>query len=298
MGDYGRRAFPDLCAELNVTPTELSHTLAELVSSGTVRRELHPSGQEEAYSLTDAGRQTLAEINAYAQDQVTKALAVVPPGAGANITAAFQAYAAALERSRPITPAITPSATPEPPAPPTVAIFPGYRPCVLARTLEMHLEYYHPRNGWGREFEAGLSQGLGNLLERLDKPVNQVWSAVLTTPARDARAAATERIVGVVYIDGECSGKEGVARLRAFIVDDSARGLGVGRKLLAAAMEFVRETGFRECHLTTARELTVARRMYENAGFEQAGEAWFEGFGNGFMQITYIWRRPDEPGQA
>jgi ribosomal protein S18 acetylase RimI-like enzyme/DNA-binding MarR family transcriptional regulator len=298
IGDYGRRVFPDLCAELNVTPTQLSHILAELVSRGTVKRELHPSGQAEAYSLTDAGRQTLAEINAYAQDQVTKALAVAPPGAGANITAAFQAYAAALERSRPITPAITPAATPEPQAPPAVAILPGYRPCILARTLEMHLDYYHPRNGWGREFEAALSQGLGDLLERLDKPVNQAWSAALTTPARDRHAPAAERIVGVVYVDGECSGEEGVARLRAFIVDESARGLGVGRKLLGAAMEFVKETGFRECYLTTAPELTVARRMYENAGFKQVAEDWYEGYGNGFMQITYIWRRPDEAGQA
>jgi GNAT superfamily N-acetyltransferase/DNA-binding MarR family transcriptional regulator len=298
IGDYGRRAFVDLCSELKVTPAQLSRILVELVSSGAVRRD--QGGSEELYSLTVAGARTLAEINAHAQDQVTKALAAAPPGAGASITAAFQAYAVALERSRPshqadITPDITPVATPEPPAPPAISIVAGYRPGILARTLEMHLDYYYPRNGWGREFEAALSTGLGDLLKRLDRPMNQVWSAVLTTPAQGGLGApAVERTVGVVYVDGEYSGREGVARLRAFIVDDSARGLGAGKKLFAAAMAFVRESGFRECELATQRSLTVARKLYEREGFQETSESWFEGFGKGFMEMMYVWRRDDE----
>jgi ribosomal protein S18 acetylase RimI-like enzyme/DNA-binding MarR family transcriptional regulator len=306
IGDCGRRAFPELCAALKVTPTQLSHTLSELLSSDIIRRDHHPGGQEkqigaghdEIYSLTAAGRKTLDQINAYAQAQVTSALAAVPPGAGANITAAFQAYAAALEKSRPpeaiLTPDLTPAATPALPLAPVVAIIPGYRPGVLARTLEMHLDFYYPKNGWGREFEVSLSNGLGDLLKRLDKPVNQVWSAVVSTPAQDPRVSPVERVVGVVYVDGECFGVEGVARLRAFIVDGSTRGLGVGKKLLGAAMEFVKEVGFRECHLSTLRSLTVARRLYESVGFEEAGEVWFEEFGKGVMELKYVWRRPAE----
>ncbi|KAH6845197.1 hypothetical protein B0I37DRAFT_178721 [Chaetomium sp. MPI-CAGE-AT-0009] len=304
VGDYGRRSFPDLCAELKVPPAQLSRTLTELISGGIIRRESDPTSQggrvtehEETYTLTTAGMSALAEINAYAKDEVTKALAAVPPGEGANITAAFQAYAAALERSRPsqadIAPAITPAATPEPCLPPTVSIVAGYRPGILARTLEMHLDFYYPREGWGRKFESVLSIGLGDLLDRLERPVNQVWSAVMTTPAQDPGAPPVERTVGVVYIDGECSGEEGVAKLRAFIVDGSTRGLGVGKQLLDAAMQFVRATGFRECRLTTQRCLTTARKMYEREGFKEAGEVWFEGFGKGFMELSYVWRRDE-----
>ncbi|KAK4154040.1 hypothetical protein C8A00DRAFT_14801, partial [Chaetomidium leptoderma] len=179
---------------------------------------------------------------------------------------------------------------------PAITIVPGYRPGILARTLEMHLDYYYPRTGWAREFEAALSIGLGDLLNRLDKPVNQVWSAILTTPAPDPQTPAVERMVGVVYIDGESSGKAGVARLRAFIVDGSARGLGVGNKLFAAAMEFVRRTGFRECELSTLRDLTVARGLYEREGFQETGETWFEGFGKGVMELGYVWRRQEKDG--
>ncbi len=300
IGDYGRRAFPDLCAELRVTPAQLTRTLAELALTGSVRRDSYLENQdgqegEDTYSLTTEGSKTLGEINTHAQAQVTKALAAAPLGAGASITAAFQAYATALELSRPgetpFTLGINQSAAPESPL---VTIVSGYRPGILARTLEMHLDYYYPRNGWGREFEAGLSTSLGDFLTRLDKPVNQVWAAILRTPAQEPQAPPVERIVGVVYVDGENSGQEGVARLRAFIVDESARGLGVGKKLLGAAMEFVKKTGFCECHLSTLRELTVARRLYEREGFKEAGEKWFEGFGKGVMQLAYVWRRLDE----
>jgi GNAT superfamily N-acetyltransferase/DNA-binding HxlR family transcriptional regulator len=312
IGDYGRRSFPDLCAELKVPPAQLSHTLIELISRGIVKRELNSNnqggqataGHGETYTLTPAGVNALAEINAHAQDQVTKALAAAPPGAGAKITAAFQAYADALQRSRPsqadITPDITPTATPEPPQqppfqPPTVSIVPGYRPGILARTLEMHLAFYYPREGWGRKFESVLSTVLAGLLDRLDRPGNQVWSAVMTTPGQQPGAPPLERVVGVVYIDGEAyPGEDGVAKVRAFIVDESTRGLGVGKQLFAAAMRFVRETGFRECRLTTQRCLTAARRLYEREGFKEAGEAWFEGFGNGIMELSYVWRREDE----
>ncbi|KAL2171891.1 hypothetical protein VTG60DRAFT_1278 [Thermothelomyces hinnuleus] len=302
IGDYGRRSVPDLCNELKVTPAQLSRILAELVSNGIVQRVQGgeaSTGDREIYTLSAAGASTLAEINAYAQEQVTKALAAAPPGASTSITAAFQAYATALERSRSsradLAPALAPSTAPEQPLPPSaVSIVAGYRPGVLARTVEMHLDYYYPRNGWGREFEASFSASISDLIRRLDRPVNQVWSAVMTTPAQDLAASPRERTVGVVYVDGERSGLQGVARLRAFIVDESARGLGIGKRLLAAAMQFVKDTGFRECHLSTLRSLTVARRLYEREGFKEAGESWFEGYGKGVMELNYIWRRPEE----
>ncbi|KAG7292360.1 hypothetical protein NEMBOFW57_002395 [Staphylotrichum longicolle] len=191
-------------------------------------------------------------------------------------------------------PAKAPAApAPSPPAP-TVSIVPGYRPGILARTLEMHMDYYYERLGWGLVFETGLGASLADSLTRLDKPGNQVWAAVMTTPSQDPQAPAVERVVGVVYIDGGIMKMEGVARLRAFIVDEAARGLGIGKKLMSAAMEFVREFGFRECHLTTMRELVAARRLYEREGFKEAGEKWSDRHGNGVQELAYVWRRSDE----
>ncbi len=67
-----------------------------------------------------------------------------------------------------------------------------------------------------------------------------------------------ERIIGTIFVDAEDLGEEGVSHLRAFIMDDTARGLGLGRRLFDAAMDFVRDSSAHECRLTTMRTLTVA----------------------------------------
>jgi len=160
-------------------------------------------------------------------------------------------------------------------------------------------------------FEAKLAIGIGDLLTRLDQPVNEVWLAVLSpnaSPPSPGNGAGVGQdnvegeIVGVIYIDGEIERQPDVARVRCFIVDESVRGRGVGRTLLRKAMEFVREKGFRECRLSTMRELTAARRLYEREGFRPEGkEVWFEEFGTGVWEMRYVWRREDcseEKGQG
>ncbi|KAK4229990.1 acyl-CoA N-acyltransferase [Podospora fimiseda] len=285
MGDYGRRDFSDLCCELKVTRDQLITILSELLSAGHIKLdEANPT--KEIYSLTPSGLTTLTAITAYAQNQVLSALAEAPPGAGPNITSAFRIYATALERARVSSTCVPTPATTLPPPPPssTIKIVPGYRHGILARTLEMHIDYYGPLYNWGAPFEAGLASSLTKLISRLDQPMNQAWSAVDTT---------NNKIVGTVFIDGESCGIEGVAKLRALIVDPSTRGQGAGRKLFDSAMDFVHTKGFKECRLNTSRALEVARGMYEAAGFELVNEFWPEGFTKGVKEMEYVWRRPE-----
>ena len=75
------------------------------------------------------------------------------------------------------------------------------------------------------------------MLNRLDSPKNEAW--VITDGAN---------IYGTVFIDGDGLG-ENKAHLRAFIVDNSLRGQGLGRKLIEKAMAFVDSQGFVETHL-------------------------------------------------
>ncbi|KAK3337383.1 acyl-CoA N-acyltransferase [Cercophora scortea] len=178
-----------------------------------------------------------------------------------------------------------------------VTIVAGYRPGIVGAALTMHLNFYSRVNGWGIEFETSAGKSLCELMTRLHKPVNQAWSAVRTVPAQDPGMLAQEQIVGVVFVDGESLGEEGVARLRAFIVDESARGLGAGKALFRAAMDFVRETGFRECRLSTMASLSIARKIYEKEGFEQVSEEWSDTWGVPVMQLHYVWRRDRGQGE-
>ena len=303
MGDYGRRDFPDLLDLLKVTRSQLGTILAELLSVGHIRPD-DPQGaaderRETYYSLTPAGRRVLAAINTYVHNQVYSALAEAPPGTGPDIASAFRLYASALEKIRAsstsvpvVSPALTPCASPvlsSSPFPiprasvPELNIVPGYLPGILARTLEMHMDYYAPIYGWGAPFEAGFGHSLKTLIERLDQPVNHAWSAVLKTPD-----SPKPRIVGTIFVNGESCGV-GVAKLRAFIVDSEVRGLGAGRKLFNAAMDFIRSVGFTECRLETFRALTVARKLYEGEGFKVVREYWPEGYTKGVQEVEYVW---------
>lgn len=113
---------------------------------------------------------------------------------------------------------------------------------------------------------------MGGLLSRLS-PENlndEVWAAILNN-----------NIVGTVWMDGSSTlskNETKTARLRAFIVDSTIHGKGVGRKLLRAAMEWAGEKGFEEVELWTIKGLDAARKLYDGAGFlfvkEKMSEEW------------------------
>ena len=313
IGDRGVRTFAALRDVLLVSEAELAQTLSMLLASGDISGEPGsegPAGPGARYAITPAGTVTLAAVNAFAQDQAAKALSTTSPVVRAKILDAFHLYAEALRQVRldaALTPDETPLSSPRPhsppsaasavsaaavptplPAPRNVRIVAGYRPGILGHTIQLHMDYYWRSDGWGAAFEAEFSAAMSGLMTRLDRPMNGAWSAVETT------AEGKEVTLGTIFVDGESRGEEGVASLRAFVLDESAHGLGLGRKLFDAAMEFVRRTGFRECRLNTMRSLTVARRMYERAGFQEVREYVHEKYGKPTMVMEYTWKRSVE----
>ncbi|MDP9782100.1 GNAT superfamily N-acetyltransferase [Pseudomonas fluorescens] len=153
----------------------------------------------------------------------------------------------------------------EPPAPAQLEIARGCRPGVIGRIVQMHADYYARHSNFGQSFESLVASDMAELMGRLHNPRNEVWVAL-----------DGERMVGSIAIDGE--GEGGSAVLRCFILDDSARGKGVGRRLLAEAMKFCDEWGFSSTSLWTFQGLDAARKLYEAFGFrlvqQQEGQQW------------------------
>jgi putative acetyltransferase len=69
---------------------------------------------------------------------------------------------------------------------------------------------------------------------------------------------------------------ESTFELRKMYLRPAARGAGVGRRLLEAAIAFAREHGAKRVVLDTTHEMTDAIRFYERAGFVR-DDTWIRG---------------------
>lgn len=254
----GAMTAAQLVQILGLEKSSVSRMLARLVTAGELQEI--PSagdGRFKQLALTAKGAATVAKINAYGAMRVVNALAHLSDEQKQGVAQGLTDWAWALEKCRGVEATAAKQA---------IAIVTGYRPGMIGRIAQMHGEYYAKHYGFGHFFESKVASGLAEFSGRLDKPRNQVWLAV-----------QGEQIVGSVAIDGEDLGNN-QAHLRWFILDDSCRGSGIGRRLLNEALAFCDSQGFAAVQLWTFSGLNAARRLYESFGFtlhkEWQGDQW------------------------
>ena len=260
----------DLATLLRLEKSSVSRMLRKLVESGDVKQEEEGrDARVKILSLTRAGQKRVAAIHAYARTQVIGALGRLEPGQDRTVLEGLRLYTHAL--STPSHEAMTI---------PDIELVRGYRPGLIARVTEMHALYYARESGFGQRFESVVASGLAEFCNRLENPRNAIWTA-----------SRYGSMVGCVAIDGEDFGAD-IAHLRWFIIDDSLRGSGGGKRLLDAAMAFVDETGFAETHLWTFSGLNAARHLYETRGFALAEERPGTQWGKEVLEQRFVRIRP------
>jgi ribosomal protein S18 acetylase RimI-like enzyme len=131
------------------------------------------------------------------------------------------------------------------------------KPGDVGYIVYLHGTLYSREYGFDPTFEAYVAGPLSEFVRhRTDR--DRLWIA-----EREGQIVGCIAIVGV-------SEKE--AQLRWFLVDPSARGLGLGRTLIEEAVAFCRSCGYESVFLWTESALTTAAHLYRSLGFEKVEE--------------------------
>jgi GNAT superfamily N-acetyltransferase len=147
------------------------------------------------------------------------------------------------------------------------------QPGDLGWVVMAHGEVYAAEFGWDTSFEALVARIVADYANGSDPDREAAWIAEL-----DGRR------VGCVFCVAE---DETTAKLRILLVHPSARGRGLGARLVDECVRFARGAGYRRLKLWTNDPLVAARRVYLDAGFRLTAESPHRSFGVDLVGQTY-----------
>jgi DNA-binding MarR family transcriptional regulator/GNAT superfamily N-acetyltransferase len=232
-------AVSELRRDLDLDAGYLSRILSGFSTSGLVAREKSAKdGRRQVVRLTADGQRAFAELDQLQAGAIATMLAPLDEGQRAELVTSMGRIRRTLGD--------------EPRWRGLVLRPPG--PGDLGWVVERHGYRYASEYGWDTTFEALVARIVADFAERDDSKREAAWIAELDG----------ER-VGCVFCTA--ADAKDTAQLRLLIVEPSARGAGVGTRLVDECLRFARRAGYRRITLWTNDVLVAARRIYERAGF-------------------------------
>lgn len=236
----------------------LSRILGRFTTDGLVVREQSAGdARRQTVRLTDAGAAEFALLDAAQVEAVEQVVQPLPGEQRARLIAAMDTIRWTLgDIPRPQGYLLRPPQ-------------PGDFGWIVARHGALYAQEY----GWDGTFEALVARIVADYLQHQDPRREAAWIAEVD--------GAPAGCVCCVAAD------ESTAKLRLLLVEPSARGLGIGGRLVEECLRFARHAGYQRMTLWTTDAQTDARRIYERAGFGLDEECPQHSFGHDLRGQTW-----------
>ena len=246
----------DLARDLGMDPGYLSRMLRGFARRGLVARTTSEHDARRAHlSLTKKGRATFDPLDRRSSQEVRTLIDALPGERRRQV----------VDAMRTVRESLAPEPTTHDQRPATFAVR-THRPGDIGWVTHRHGVLYAQEYGWDERFEALVARICADFIDHLDAERERCWIA-----------ERNGEILGSVF----CVKKsKTVAKLRLLLVEPSARGLGVGTRLVDECITFARATGYKRLTLWTQNNLHAARRIYEKAGFTLTSEEKHNSFGH------------------
>lgn len=244
----------DIAEALGLDKTYMSRTLRAFKARGLVHTRPAPDdARRKILELTAKGRRAFAPLDDGAREEIAHMLKPLAVSDQSRLLEAMRTIRATLG---------DPDVRPDPAKP---FVLRHHRPGDMGWVVHRHGVLYAEEYGWDERFEALVAGVVSQFIKNFDPERERCWIA-----ERDGE------IVGSIF----CVAKnKTTAQLRLLLVEPSARGLGIGARLVDEVIRFARQVGYKRLELWTQRNLTSARKIYRAAGFEITGTEGHEYFG-------------------
>jgi len=249
----------DLRRVLDLDAGYLSRIVARFETDGIAMRERSEADRRrQVVRLTDQGRAVFERLDQRSAEEVRTLLAQLNEEDQRRMIGAMRAIQEILQDS---------------PRRQLVVLRPP-GPGDFGWVVHRHGALYAEEYGWDDSFEALVTRIVADYLEYRDAQRESAW---------------------IAEVDGEpvgcvlCTKKEEkVAQLRLLLVEPSARGMGIGTRLVEECIRFARRAGYERIMLWTNDVLEDARRIYEHAGFELVEEERHHSFGHDLVGQNWL----------
>ncbi|WP_035721869.1 helix-turn-helix domain-containing GNAT family N-acetyltransferase [Bradyrhizobium sp. ARR65] len=247
--------------ELGLDPGYLSRIVQKFEEDGLIsRKPLATDRRQYQLSLTGKGRAAFAKLERTSQEHVGQMLGTLSADDRNRLLGAMGLIERLLGEQRAALPP---------------AILRDPRPGDMGYVVQSHGALYASEYGFDASFEALVAEIAAAFITSFDASRERCWIADI-----DGRP------VGSVFLVRH---NDDVAKLRLLLVEPSARGLGLGQRLVAECVSFARACGYRSITLWTQSILVAARKIYQDAGFALVKSEPHRSFGQNL--IGEIWER-------